>query len=210
MKRQIIQLLSSTLHYQNVLVVKFVPIFTLILAILLRLPKVTNHQPIRIQENLILGRKTYFLSLDFGGIQMQSAFQFMGVQNVPALVTISGKGGIPSDADKLLTGSIKKDHPYPPQITKFVSAASRGVEFGPVVKPINFTPLIVFTFFVGSIGTLVWTLRKVIFNRIPAAILVIGFCVITTSGYTFCQIRGAPMKGRDGKYSFVLRTIVKI
>ena len=161
-------------------------------------------------ENLILGRKTYFLSLDFGGIQMQSAFQFMGVQNVPALVTISGKGGIPSDADKLLTGSIKKDHPYPPQITKFVSAASRGVEFGPVVKPINFTPLIVFTFFVGSIGTLVWTLRKVIFNRIPAAILVIGFCVITTSGYTFCQIRGAPMKGRDGKYSFVIRTIVKI
>jgi len=144
------------------------------------------------------GRKTYFLSLDFGGIQMQSAFQFMGVQNVPALVTISGKGGIPSEADKLLTGSIKKDHPYPPQITKFVSAASRGVEFGPVVKPINFTPLIVFTFFVGSIGTLVWTLRKVIFNRIPAAILVIGFCVITTSGYTFCQIRGAPMKGRDG------------
>ena len=210
MKRQIIQLLSSTLHYQSVLVVKSVPIFTLILAILPRLPKVTNHQPIRIQENLILGRKTYFLSLDFGGIQMQSAFQFMGVQNVPALVTISGKGGIPSDADKLLTGSIKKDHPYPPQITKFVSAASRGVEFGPVVKPINFTPLIVFTFFVGSIGTLVWTLRKVIFNRIPAAILVIGFCVITTSGYTFCQIRGAPMKGRDGKYSFVLRTIVKI
>ena len=210
MKRQIIQLLSSTLHYQNVLVVKSVPIFMLILAILPRLPKVTNHQPIRIQENLILGRKTYFLSLDFGGIQMQSAFQFMGVQNVPALVTISGKGGIPSDADKLLTGSIKKDHPYPPQITKFVSAASRGVEFGPVVKPINFTPLIVFTFFVGSIGTLVWTLRKVIFNRIPAAILVIGFCVITTSGYTFCQIRGAPMKGRDGKYSFVLRTIVKI
>ena len=140
---------------------------------------------------------------------MQSAFQFMGVQNVPALVTISGKGGIPSDADKLLTGSIKKDHPYPPQITKFVSAASRGVEFGPVVKPINFTPLIVFTFFVGSIGTLVWTLRKVIFNRIPAAILVIGFCVITTSGYTFCQIRGAPMKGRDGKYkfSFVNRTM---
>ena len=117
------------------------------------------------------------------------------------------KGGIPSEADKLLTGSIKKDHPYPPQITKFVSAASRGVEFGPVVKPINFTPLIVFTFFVGSIGTLVWTLRKVIFNRIPAAILVIGFCVITTSGYTFCQIRGAPMKGRDGKYSFVMRTI---
>ena len=210
MKRQIIQLLSSTLHYQNVLVVKSVPIFTLILAILLRLPKVIHHQPIRIQENLILGRKTYFLSLDFGGIQMQSAFQFMGVQNVPALVTISGKGGIPSDADKLLTGSIKKDHPYPPQITKFVSAASRGVEFGPVVKPINFTPLIVFTFFVGSIGTLVWTLRKVIFNRIPAAILVIGFCVITTSGYTFCQIRGAPMKGRNGKYSFVLRTIVKI
>ena len=210
MKRQIIQLLSSTLHYQNVLVVKSVPIFMLILAILPRLPKVINHQPIRIQENLILGRKTYFLSLDFGGIQMQSAFQFMGVQNVPALVTISGKGGIPSDADKLLTGSIKKDHPYPPQITKFVSAASRGVEFGPVVKPINFTPLIVFTFFVGSIGTLVWTLRKVIFNRIPAAILVIGFCVITTSGYTFCQIRGAPMKGRDGKYSFVIRTIVKI
>ena len=210
MKRQIIQLLSSTLHYQSVLVVKSVPIFTLILAILPRLPKVINHRPIRIQENLILGRKTYFLSLDFGGIQMQSAFQFMGVQNVPALVTISGKGGIPSDADKLLTGSIKKDHPYPPQITKFVSAASRGVEFGPVVKPINFTPLIVFTFFVGSIGTLVWTLRKVIFNRIPAAILVIGFCVITTSGYTFCQIRGAPMKGRDGKYSFVLRTIVKI
>ena len=210
MKRQIIQLLSSTLHYQSVLVVKSVPIFMLILAILPRLPKVINHQPIRIQENLILGRKTYFLSLDFGGIQMQSAFQFMGVQNVPALVTISGKGGIPSDADKLLTGSIKKDHPYPPQITKFVSAASRGVEFGPVVKPINFTPLIVFTFFVGSIGTLVWTLRKVIFNRIPAAILVIGFCVITTSGYTFCQIRGAPMKGRDGKYSFVLRTIVKI
>jgi len=210
MKRQIIQLLSSTLHYQSVLVVKSVPIFMLILAILPRLPKVTNHQPIRIQENLILGRKTYFLSLDFGGIQMQSAFQFMGVQNVPALVTISGKGGIPSDADKLLTGSIKKDHPYPPQITKFVSAASRGVEFGPVVKPINFTPLIVFTFFVGSIGTLVWTLRKVIFNRIPAAILVIGFCVITTSGYTFCQIRGAPMKGRDGKYSFVIRTIVKI
>ena len=210
MKRQIIQLLSSTLHYQSVLVVKSVPIFMLILVILPRLPKVTNHQPIRIQENLILGRKTYFLSLDFGGIQMQSAFQFMGVQNVPALVTISGKGGIPSDADKLLTGSIKKDHPYPPQITKFVSAASRGVEFGPVVKPINFTPLIVFTFFVGSIGTLVWTLRKVIFNRIPAAILVIGFCVITTSGYTFCQIRGAPMKGRDGKYSFVIRTIVKI
>ena len=210
MKRQIIQLLSSTLHYQSVLVVKSVPIFTLILAILPRLPKVINHRPIRIHENLILGRKTYFLSLDFGGIQMQSAFQFMGVQNVPALVTISGKGGIPSDADKLLTGSIKKDHPYPPQITKFVSAASRGVEFGPVVKPINFTPLIVFTFFVGSIGTLVWTLRKVIFNRIPAAILVIGFCVITTSGYTFCQIRGAPMKGRDGKYSFVIRTIVKI
>ena len=42
----------------------------------------------------------------------------------------------------------------------------------------------------------------VIFNRIPAAILVIGFCVITTSGYTFCQIRNAPMKGRDGKKLF--------
>merc|ERR1712176_1080740 len=54
------------------------------------------------------GQKTYFLSLDFGGIQMQSAFQFMGVQNVPALITISGKGGVPSEADKLLTGSIKR------------------------------------------------------------------------------------------------------
>ena len=43
-------------------------------------------------------------------------------------------------------------------------------------------------------------LRKVIFNRIPAAMIIIGFCVITTSGYTFCQIRGAPVKGRDGKF----------
>ena len=45
-------------------------------------------------------------------------------------------------------------------------------------------------------------LRHVIFNRIPAAILVIGFCLITTSGYTFCQIRGTPMKGRDGNLTY--------
>ena len=36
-------------------------------------------------------RKTYFLSLDFGGIQMQRAFQAMGIQNVPALVIVNGK-----------------------------------------------------------------------------------------------------------------------
>ena len=42
MKRQIIQLLSSTLHYQNGLVAKFVPIFTLILVTLPRLQKVTS------------------------------------------------------------------------------------------------------------------------------------------------------------------------
>jgi len=158
------------------------------------------HQDFGYTAKASKGRKTYFLSLDFGGIQMQGAFQYMGVQNVPAMIVVTGKGGIPSEAEKMLTGQIKKDHPqgYPPQITKFATAVSKGVEFGPVVKPINFTPLIITTFFVGSIGTLLWVLRKVIFNRIPAAILIIGFCVITTSGYTFCQIRGAPMKGRDG------------
>jgi len=144
------------------------------------------------------GRKTYFLSVDFGGIQMQGPFQYMGVNNVPAVVVVSGKGGMPAEKEKLLTGSVKKEHPFPPQITKFVESAAKGVEFGPVVKPINFTPLIVGGFFVVTIGTLLWVLRKVIFNRIPAAILIIGFCVITTSGYTFCQIRGAPVKGRDG------------
>ena len=36
-------------------------------------------------------RKTYFLSLDLGGIQMQQAFQAMGIQNVPALVIVNGK-----------------------------------------------------------------------------------------------------------------------
>merc|ERR1711892_1040767 len=92
------------------------------------------------------GRKTYFLSVDFGGIQMQGPFQSMGINNVPALVVVTGGGG----------------------------------------------------FFMVTIGTLLWVLRKVIFNRIPAAILIIGFCVITTSGYTFCQIRGSPVKGRDG------------
>merc|ERR1712168_175112 len=144
------------------------------------------------------GRKTYFLSVDFGGIQMQGPFQYMGVNNVPALVVVTGKGGPTSDAEKLLTGSVKKEHPFPPQITKFVESAAKGVTFGPVVKPINFTPLIVGGFFLVTIGTLLWVLRKVIFNRIPAAMIIIGFCVITTSGYTFCQIRGAPVKGRDG------------
>jgi len=33
----------------------------------------------------------YFLSLDFGGIQMQRAFQTMGIQNVPAVVLVNGK-----------------------------------------------------------------------------------------------------------------------
>jgi len=144
------------------------------------------------------GRKTYFLSVDFGGIQMQGPFQSMGINNVPALVVVTGGGGPPSDAEKLLSGSVKKEHPFPPQITKFVESAAKGVQFGAVVKPINFTPLIVGGFFMVTIGTLLWVLRKVIFNRIPAAILIIGFCVITTSGYTFCQIRGSPVKGRDG------------
>ena len=126
------------------------------------------------------------------------------------------QGGMPSEAEKLLTHIMKKDHPYPPQITKFAESTCKGVEFGAVVKvksmildsyklnkffqPIDFTPILIGAFFIGSMGFLVWILRKVIFNRIPAAILVIGFCLITTSGYTFCQIRGAPMKGRDGKY----------
>jgi hypothetical protein len=138
------------------------------------------------------------LSLDFGGIQMQSAFQVMGIQNVPALVALTGKGGLPSEAEKLLTHIMKKDHPYPPQITKFAETTCKDVEFGPVVKPIDFTPIFLGIFFIGSIGGIIWMLRHVIFNRIPAAILVIGFCLITTSGYTFCQIRGTPMKGRDG------------
>ena len=60
--------------------------------------------------------------------------------------------------------------------------------------------MIVGGFFLVTIGTLLWVLRKVIFNRIPAAMIIIGFCVITTSGYTFCQIRGAPVKGRDGEF----------
>ena len=38
-----------------------------------------------------LARKTYFLSVDFGGIQMQGPFQYMGVNNVPAVVVVSGK-----------------------------------------------------------------------------------------------------------------------
>ena len=53
-------------------------------------------------------------------------------------------------------------------------------------------------------------LRKVIFNRIPAAMIIIGFCVITTSGYTFCQIRGAPVKGRDGKFFSFLSTFTRL
>merc|ERR1712227_707642 len=77
----------------------------------------------------------------------------------------ASKGGMPAEKEKLLTGSVKKEHPFPPQITKFVESAAKGVEFGPVVKPINFTPLIVGGFFVVTIGTLLWVLRKVIFNR---------------------------------------------
>ena len=41
---------------------------------------------------------------------------------------------MPAEKDKLLTGSVKKEHPFPPQITKFVESAAKGVEFGPVVK----------------------------------------------------------------------------
>merc|ERR1739838_3592 len=141
-------------------------------------------------------RKTYFVSVDFGGIQMQGPFQYMGVNNVPAVVVVTGKGGAPSENEKLLTGSVKKEHPFPPQITKFVESAANGVTFGPVVKPINFTPLIVGGFFLVTIGTLLWVLRKVIFNRIPAAMIIIGFCVITTSGYNFCQIRGTGQGSR--------------
>ena len=59
--------------------------------------------------------------------------------------------------------------------------------------------MIITAFFGATIFGVVYALRHVIFNRIPAAILIIGFCVITTSGYTFCQIRGTPMKGRSGK-----------
>ena len=33
----------------------------------------------------------YFLSLDFGGLQMQRAFQDFGIQNVPAIVVVNGK-----------------------------------------------------------------------------------------------------------------------
>ena len=65
---------------------------------------------------------------------MQGPFQYMGVNNVPALVVVTGRGGPPSDAEKLLTGSVKKEHPFPPQITKFVESAANGVQFGAVVK----------------------------------------------------------------------------
>ena len=41
---------------------------------------------------------------------------------------------MPAEKEKLLTGSVKKEHPFPPQITKFVESAAKGVEFGPVVK----------------------------------------------------------------------------
>jgi len=143
-------------------------------------------------------RKTYFLSLDFGGIQMQRAFQTMGIQNVPALVIVNGKGGVPKDDMKLLTNSIRPGR-WMEQVLDFVTLKLPGQSFSKVSKPINFTPFIIAAFFGTTICGCVYALRNVLFNRIPAAILIIGFCLITTSGYTFCQIRGAPMKGRDGE-----------
>lgn len=68
---------------------------------------------------------------------MQGPFQSMGINNVPALVVVTGGGGPPSDAEKLLSGSVKKEHPFPPQITKFVESAAKGVQFGAVVKVCN-------------------------------------------------------------------------
>merc|ERR1711937_526603 len=144
-------------------------------------------------------RKTYFLSLDFGGIQMQRPFQTMGIQNVPAIVIVDGKGGVPKEGSKLLTAQIRKERSFTDQVTSFITQKISGQTFNKISKPINFTPLIITAFFGATIFGVVYALRHVIFNRIPAAILIIGFCVITTSGYTFCQIRGTPMKGRSGE-----------
>lgn len=143
-------------------------------------------------------KKMYFLSLDFGGIQMQKAFQTMGIQNVPAVVLVNGKGGVPKDDMKLLTNQIRKERSFIDQVTAFVTAKIQNAKFNKVSKPINFTPLIITGFFGLTIFAVVYSLRHILFNRIPAALLIIAFCVVTTSGYTFCQIRGAPMKGRDG------------
>jgi len=143
-------------------------------------------------------KPTYFLSLDFGGIQMQRAFQTMGIQNVPAVVIVNGKGGVPKDDMKLLTNQIRKERSFIDQVLSFVGIKLPDQAFNKVSKPINFTPLLITAFFGLTLCSVVYALRHIIFNRIPAALLVIGFCVITTSGYTFCQIRGAPMKGRDG------------
>merc|ERR1712048_78686 len=143
-------------------------------------------------------KKIYILSLDFGGIQMQRAFQTMGIQNVPAVVIVNGKGGVPKDDMKLLTNQIRKEQSFIKQVTSFVTAKLPTAKFNEVRKPINFTPIIIGGFFGVTIFGALYALRNIIFNRIPAAILIIGFCLITTSGYTFCQIRGSPMKGRDG------------
>merc|ERR1712227_398324 len=66
-------------------------------------------------------RKTYFLSLDFGGIQMQRAFQTMGIQNVPAVVVVDGRGGVPKDDMKLLSHEIRKERSLIDQVLAFLS-----------------------------------------------------------------------------------------
>jgi len=144
-------------------------------------------------------KPTYFLSLDFGGIQMQRAFQTMGIQNVPAVVVVDGRGGVPKDDMKLLSHEIRKERSLIDQVLAFLSKKTPEQVFNKVSKPINFTPLILTAFFGATFCGIVYALRNIIFNRIPAAIMIIGFCSITTSGYTFCQIRGSPMKGRDGE-----------
>jgi len=143
-------------------------------------------------------KKVYFLSVDFGGLQMQKAFQTFGIQNVPALVIVNGKGGMPKDSFKLLTNQIRKERDFSSQVVDFVTLKIPEASFGKIVKPIDFTPLLITAFFGLSLTGALYALRNVIFNRFAVAALVIGFCMITTSGFTFCQIRGAPAKGRDG------------
>jgi len=143
-------------------------------------------------------KKVYFLSVDFGGLQMQKAFQTFGIQNVPALVIVDGKGGMPKESFKLLTNQIRKERDFASQVVDFVTLKIPEAKFGKIVKPIDFTPLLITAFFAVSIFGALYALRNVIFNRFAVAALVIAFCMITTSGFTFCQIRGAPAKGRDG------------
>lgn len=144
-------------------------------------------------------KMVYFLSLDFGGLQMQRAFQDFGIQNVPAIVVVNGKSGIPKETHKLLSAQVRTEGGFIEQVVKFVEGQLQGSKFNKVSKPINFTPILITAFFGLSLFGALYAMRSIIFNRVPAAIIIIGFCLITTSGYTFCQIRGSPMKGRDGK-----------